>query len=78
MELSTQALLFDLIQQGIGVVLNQNDQFLAQKFGDHLKYVKNGNMTSHDQYISPLITENKMVTKKVPEKAGFNVLKSRY
>lgn len=74
MELSTQALLFDAIQQGINVdILDENDQFLALKFGDHLEYVKNGNMTSHDQYISPLIMENKVVTKKVLAKAGFNV-----
>ncbi|OOR98341.1 bifunctional glutamate--cysteine ligase/glutathione synthetase [Haemophilus paracuniculus] len=77
MELSTQALLFDLIQQGISVeLLDENDQFLALKLGDHLEYVKNGNMTSHDQYISPLIMENKVVTKKVLAKAGFNVPKS--
>lgn len=74
MELSTQALLFDAIQQGLNVeLLDENDQFLALKFGDHLEYVKNGNMTSHDQYISPLIMENKVVTKKVLAKAGFNV-----
>ncbi|WP_373778574.1 bifunctional glutamate--cysteine ligase GshA/glutathione synthetase GshB [Glaesserella sp.] len=77
MELSTQALLFDLIQQGIEVeLLDENDQFLALKHGDHLEYVKNGNMTSHDQYISPLIMENKVVTKKVLAKSGFNVPKS--
>lgn len=77
MELSTQALFFDLIQQGIKIeLLDENDQFLALKFGDHLEYVKNGNMTSHDQYISPLIMENKVVTKKVLAKAGFNVPKS--
>lgn len=77
MELSTQALFFDLIQQGINVeLLDENDQFLALKYGAHLEYVKNGNMTSHDQYISPLIMENKVVTKKVLAKAGFNVPKS--
>ncbi|QIM67227.1 bifunctional glutamate--cysteine ligase/glutathione synthetase [Mannheimia granulomatis] len=77
MELSTQALFFDLIQQGINVeLLDENDQFLALQFGNHLEYVKNGNMTSHDQYISPLIMENKVVTKKVLAKAGFNVPKS--
>lgn len=77
MELSTQALLFDLIQKGVTTeILDENDQFLALKFGEHLEYVKNGNMTSHDQYISPLIMENKVVTKKVLSKAGFNVPKS--
>lgn len=76
MELSTQALFFDLIQQGIEVeVLDENDQFLALKFGDHLEYVKNGNMTSRDQYISPLIMENKVVTKKYWQKPALTCRK---
>ncbi|WP_032091860.1 bifunctional glutamate--cysteine ligase GshA/glutathione synthetase GshB [Necropsobacter rosorum] len=77
MELSTQALLFDLIQKGIKTeILDERDQFLCLQFGDHIEYVKNGNMTSHDSYISPLIMENKVVTKKVLAKAGFNVPQS--
>ncbi|MGC7560934.1 bifunctional glutamate--cysteine ligase GshA/glutathione synthetase GshB [Pasteurella sp. PK-2025] len=77
MELSTQALLFDLIQKGIHTeILDENDQFLCLKHGDHIEYVKNGNMTSHDSYISPLIMENKVVTKKVLQHAGFNVPQS--
>ncbi|SUB34935.1 glutathione biosynthesis bifunctional protein GshAB [Pasteurella multocida] len=77
MELSTQALLFDVIQKGIHTeILDENDQFLCLKHGDHIEYVKNGNMTSHDSYISPLIMENKVVTKKVLQKAGFNVPQS--
>lgn len=77
MELSTQALLFDLIKKGIHTeILDENDQFLCLKHGDHIEYVKNGNMTSHDSYISPLIMENKVVTKKVLHKAGFNVPQS--
>ena len=77
MELSTQALMFDAIQKGLKVeILDERDQFLSLQFGDHLEYVKNGNMTSHDSYISPLIMENKVVTKKVLAKAGFNVPQS--
>ena len=77
MELSTQALMFDAIQKGLKVeILDENDQFLRLQFGEHFEYVKNGNMTSRDSYISPLIMENKVVTKKVLEKAGFNVPKS--
>ena len=57
-------------------ILDERDQFLSLQFGDHLEYVKNGNMTSHDSYISPLIMENKVVTKKVLAKAGFNVPQS--
>ncbi|URL02446.1 bifunctional glutamate--cysteine ligase GshA/glutathione synthetase GshB [Avibacterium sp. 20-126] len=77
MELSTQALLFDLIQKGIKTeILDEQDQFLCLHVGDHIEYVKNGNMTSKDSYISPLIMENKVVTKKVLHKAGFNVPQS--
>ncbi|MGQ0285738.1 bifunctional glutamate--cysteine ligase GshA/glutathione synthetase GshB [Pasteurellaceae bacterium 22721_9_1] len=77
MELSTQALMFDAIQKGLQMeILDENDQFLRLQFGDHFEYVKNGNMTSHDSYISPLIMENKVVTKKVLAKAGFNVPQS--
>ena len=77
MELSTQALMFDAIQKGLKMeILDERDQFLSLQFGDHLEYVKNGNMTSHDSYISPLIMENKVVTKKVLAKAGFNVPQS--
>lgn len=77
MELSTQALMFDAIQKGLKVeILDERDQFLSLQYGDHLEYVKNGNMTSHDSYISPLIMKNKVVTKKVLAKAGFNVPQS--
>ncbi|OBW91019.1 bifunctional glutamate--cysteine ligase/glutathione synthetase [Gallibacterium genomosp. 3] len=77
MELSTQALMVDLIQQGIKVeILDENDQFLCLQYGDHIEYVKNGNMTAKDSYISPLIMENKVVTKKVLAKGGFNVPQS--
>jgi len=77
MELSTQALLFDAIQKGLNIeILDEHDQFISLQFGDHLEYVKNGNMTSHDSYISPLIMENKVVTKKVLAKVGFNVPQS--
>ena len=77
MELSTQALMSDAIQKGLKLkILDERDQFLSLQFGDHLEYVKNGNMTSHDSYISPLIMENKVVTKKVLANAGFNVPQS--
>lgn len=74
MELSTQIFLFDAIQQGIEVkVLDESDQFLRLQHQDHIEYVKNANMTSKDSYIVPLIMENKTVTKKILEEAGFRV-----
>ena len=74
MELSTQILMFDAIQQGIQVdVLDRQDQFLKLQLGNHVEYVKNGNMTSKDSYVSPLIMENKTVTKKILQQHGFRV-----
>ncbi|MBF0710308.1 MULTISPECIES: bifunctional glutamate--cysteine ligase GshA/glutathione synthetase GshB [unclassified Gemella] len=77
MELSTQALMADAISQGIKIeILDEHDQFLKLSYKDHIEYVKNGNMTKHDSYISPLIMENKLVTKKVLEDAKLRVPKS--
>lgn len=74
MELSTQMLLFDVIQKGIHFeILDENDQFLKLWHGDHVEYVKNGNMTAKDNYIIPLAMENKIVTKKILTENGFPV-----
>ena len=76
MELSTQAVIEDAIKNGIKVtVIDENDQFIRLEYKDHIEYVKNGNMTSKDSYISPLIMENKVVTKKVLAEKGFRVPK---
>lgn len=74
MELSTQMLLFDAIQKGVQVeILDESDQFLKLQHKDHIEYVKNGNMTSKDNYIVPLAMANKTVTKKILSAAGFPV-----
>lgn len=76
MELSTQILMFDAIQQGIEIeILDRHDQFLKLKLKEHIEYVKNGNMTSKDNYVSTLIMENKTVTKKILHQHGFRVPK---
>jgi glutamate--cysteine ligase len=78
MELSTQTLLFDAIQAGIEVnVLDKQDQFVTLKFGKHIEYVKNANMTSLDNYVVPLIMANKTVTKKVLAQHGLPVPEGR-
>ena len=65
MELSTQMLLFDAIQKGLNVeILDEKDQFLKLWHGSHVEYVKNGNMTSKDNYVIALAMANKTVTKK--------------
>ena len=74
MELSTQAVIEDAIKNGIKVdVIDENDQFIRLESNGTVEYVKNGNMTSKDAYISPLIMENKVVTKKVLLEKGFRV-----
>ena len=74
MELSTQMLLFDAIQKGIKFdILDEQDQFLKLWHKDHVEYVKNGNMTSKDNYVVPLAMANKTVTKKILADAGFPV-----
>lgn len=74
MELSTQMLLFDAIQKGIHFeILDEQDQFLKLWYQDHVEYVKNGNMTSKDNYVVPLAMANKTVTKKILADAGFPV-----
>ncbi|MBM7635463.1 bifunctional glutamate--cysteine ligase GshA/glutathione synthetase GshB [Streptococcus saliviloxodontae] len=74
MELSTQMLLFDVIQKGVNFqILDESDQFLKLWHGEHIEYIKNGNMTSKDNYIIPLAMANKVVTKKILAQAGFPV-----
>lgn len=78
MELSTQMLMFDAIQKGINLeILDENDQFLKLWHDDHFEYVKNGNMTSKDNYIVPLAMANKTVTKKILDQAGYPTPKGR-
>ncbi|MBF0778238.1 bifunctional glutamate--cysteine ligase GshA/glutathione synthetase GshB [Streptococcus cuniculi] len=74
MELSTQMLMFDAIQKGVHLeILDEEDQFLKLWHKDHVEYVKNGNMTSKDNYVVPLAMANKTVTKKILARAGFPV-----
>lgn len=74
LELSTQMLIFDSLQKGIGVeILDRRDQFIKLTYGQHVEYVKNANMTSLDNYIVPLMMENKTVTKKVLASENFSV-----
>lgn len=74
MELSTQMLMFDALQKGLHLeILDENDQFLKLWHGQHVEYVKNGNMTSKDNYVIPLAMANKTVTKKILTAANFPV-----
>ncbi len=74
METSTQLLMFDALQQGIEVeILDEAEQFLLLKHGDHEELVQKANKTSKDNYVSQLAMANKTVTKKILDRKGFEV-----
>ena len=50
----------DAIQKGLHFeILDEQDQFLKLWHKDHVEYVKNGNMTSKDNYVVPLAMASK-------------------
>ncbi len=66
LELSTQMIIKEAIQRGIEVeVLDWDDNFIRLKKEGKIEYLKQATRTSIDSYISPLIMENKEVTKKI-------------
>ncbi len=74
MELSTQILMKEAIKRGIKVeILDESDNFILLKQGDHEEYVKQATKTSKDSYATMLIMENKVVTKKVLARNGIRV-----
>lgn len=74
MEMSSQLVIFDAIQRGLEVrILDPQDQFLELSFKDHVEYVRNGNQTSQDNYISHWLMANKTVTKQLLAEAGYQV-----
>ncbi|MGL6248909.1 MAG: bifunctional glutamate--cysteine ligase GshA/glutathione synthetase GshB, partial [Culicoidibacterales bacterium] len=74
LELSTQILLRDAIKYGIEVeVLDETDNFIALKKDGKIEYIQQATKTSLDSYSTVLVMENKVVTKKVLERAGIPV-----
>lgn len=74
MELSTQILLFDAIQQGYQIdILDRRDQLIRIRYKGHEEYIKNGNITSKDPYIGYYLMGNKVVTKQILAEAGYEV-----
>ncbi len=66
MELSTQILMREAVKNGIAVdILDQKDNFISLKQGKKIEYVKQATKTSKDSYMSMLLMENKVVTKKI-------------
>lgn len=74
MELSTQLLIADAIANGIDVeILDRQDQMLRLTYKGHQEYVRQGNITSRDSYISHYIQGDKPVTKQILAEHGFVV-----
>lgn len=74
LELSTQILINEALDRKIQVdILDMEDNFIRLKKGDKVEYVKQATKTSLDNYIAPLIMENKEVTKIVLKENGINV-----
>ena len=79
LELSTQILIIDSIKRGIEFnVLDRKDNFISLEKNNHIEYVKQATKTSKDSYITALIMENKLVTKKVLEKNNIRVPKGGF
>jgi len=74
MELSTQLLLRQAVFRGVGVeILDRTENFVKLTLGKQTEYVQQATRTSLDNYVSVLMMENKVVTKKVLEAAGIQV-----
>lgn len=74
LELSTQILIKESIKRGIEVeVLDRSENFICLKNKDKIEYIKQATKTSKDNYVSVLMMENKVVTKKVLQKSNIRV-----
>ncbi|QNU68650.1 bifunctional glutamate--cysteine ligase GshA/glutathione synthetase GshB [Ruminiclostridium herbifermentans] len=74
LELSTQMIIKEAINRGIKVeVLDWDDNFIRLIKDDKIEYLKQATRTSADRYISPLIMENKEVTKLILREKALNV-----
>ena len=74
MELSTQILMKESIKRGIRVeVIDKSENFISLKKDNKIEYVKQATKTSKDNYVSVLMMENKVVTKKILKDAGIKV-----
>ncbi len=74
LELSTQIIMKDAPERNIVVeVLDYDDNFIRLKSGSKTEIIKQATRTSLDSYISPLIMENKEVTKIILRENGINV-----
>lgn len=78
LELSTQILMKESIKRGLNIeIVDRDDNFITIANKDKKEYVKQATKTSKDSYITVLIMENKVVTKKILEENGIPVPKGK-
>jgi len=74
LELSTKLIIDEALRRNIDVeVLDEADNIIRLRKGDKIEYVKKATMTSLDNYIVPLLMENKEVTKTILREHGLPV-----
>lgn len=74
LELSTQILLKEAIKRGVKFdLLDRAENFVMLDNREKVEYIKQATKTSLDSYSTMLVMENKLVTKKVLEKANVKV-----
>ena len=78
LELSTQILLKSAIKRGINFeVIDRKENFISLRKNGKVEYVKQATKTSKDNYITVLIMENKVVTKRILEENGIRIPKGK-
>lgn len=74
LELSTQIIINEALNRDVDVeVLDWDDNFIRLKKGNIVEYIKQATKTSLDNYVVPLIMENKELTKLILREHGINV-----
>ncbi|BAX82516.1 bifunctional glutamate--cysteine ligase GshA/glutathione synthetase GshB [Labilibaculum antarcticum] len=74
LELSSQLLMKAALRRGVEcTILDRSENFISLTQGEKTEYVMQATRTSLDNYSSVLMMENKLVTKKILEKAGIRV-----
>lgn len=77
LELSTQIIINEALKRDVKVeVLDWDDNFIRLKKGDKVEYIKQGTKTTLDNYVVPLIMENKELTKLILKEHDINVPES--
>lgn len=72
LELSTQILIKEAMKKGLEVeLIDRRDNFITISNGKKKEYIKQATKTSLDSYITVMIMENKVVTKKILEENGI-------